>query len=389
MIASLRSLAGLVLTLVALALAACTTGTNLQPAQPNQPMPGVVTGGAVKVGLLLPLGAAGEPARIATAMKQAAEQALLDAGGSANITLITKDTGGTADGARAAAVSALNEGAELILGPLLAPEVAAAAPVAKAKAVPVIAFSSQSSTAQPGVYLMSFLPEEEVANLIRYATSTGIRSFGAMTPQSQYGQIFERALTASAQASGATVATIERYDRSGDVTPVAQKVAAAVTGGQVQGLFLPEGGQKLRQVATALQAAGLTAQSARMMGTGLWDDPVTWQTPLLEGGWYAGVAPDLVARFDQQYRSTYGGSPPRLASLAYDAVNLAVQLAKYPAGQRFTDARITTPEGFNGVNGLYRFRSNGRIERSLSILEVTSGGPRVLAPAPQKFSAGY
>jgi hypothetical protein len=41
------------------------------------------------------------------------------------------------------------------------------------------------------------------------------------------------------------------------------------------------------------------------------------------------------------------------------------------------------------VNGLYRFRPNGRIERALSILEVTSGGPRVLAPAPDRFSAGY
>ncbi len=96
-----------------------------------------------------------------------------------------------------------------------------------------------------------------------------------------------------------------------------------------------------------------------------------------------------MSRFEQQYSSTYGQSPPRLASLAYDAVNLAAGLARYPQGQRFTEARLTTPEGFTGVNGLYRFRPNGRIERALSILEVTPGGPRVVAPAPDKFSAGY
>jgi outer membrane PBP1 activator LpoA protein len=377
-------------TLLLLLLAACTTGPSVQPAQPTapQPLPGVVTGGAVKVGLLLPLGATGEPARIAAAMKQAAELALIDAG-NANITLVTKDTGGSANGARAAAEAVLAEGAEVILGPLLAPEVAAVAPVAKGRGVAVIAFSSQSSTAQAGVYLMSFLPEEEVANVTRYATSTGIRTFGAFVPQSQYGQIIENAIQTSAQRYSATVALTERFDRSGDVAPAAQRVAQAAQAGSFQGLFIPEGGQKLRQVASALSGAGLTAQSVRFMGTGLWDDPVTYGTPLLEGGWFAGVAPELVARFDQQYSATYGQKPPRLASLAYDAVNLTVQLSRFPAGQRFTDARITTAEGFTGVNGLYRFRPNGRIERALSILEVTTGGPRVVAPAPDRFSAWY
>lgn len=385
-----RALMAVLSSVLLMALAACTTGTSVQPAQPSapQPPPGVVTGGAVKVGLLLPLGASGEPARIASAMKQAAELALIDAG-NANITLITRDTGGSANGARRAAEAALAEGAEVILGPLLAPEVAAVAPVAKGRGVPVIAFSSQSSTAQQGVYLMSFLPEEEVANVMRYATSTGVRTYGAFVPQSPYGQIIEAAIQASAQRYGATVALTERFERTGDVAPAAQRVAQAAQAGSFQGLFIPEGGQKLRQVASALSTAGLSPQGVRLMGTGLWDDPVTFQTALLAGGWYAGVAPDLVARFDQQYAATYGQKPPRLASLAYDAVNLAVQLSRYPAGQRFTDARITTPEGFTGVNGLYRFRPNGRIERALSILEVTSGGPRIVAPAPDRFSAGY
>ena len=45
--------------------------------------------------------------------------------------LVPKDTKGTPEGARAAAESAVHEGAELILGPLFAQEVEAVAPVAR------------------------------------------------------------------------------------------------------------------------------------------------------------------------------------------------------------------------------------------------------------------
>ena len=67
---------------------------------------------------------------MAKALKQAAELALFDFDNPI-VSLIPKDTKGTADGARAAAESAMQDGAELIIGPLFAQEVAAAAPVAR------------------------------------------------------------------------------------------------------------------------------------------------------------------------------------------------------------------------------------------------------------------
>jgi hypothetical protein len=101
------------------------------------------------------------------------------------------------------------------------------------------------------------------------------------------------------------------------------------------------------------------------------------------------VAPDLVVQFDQKYKASYGSVPPRIASLAYDAVSLAVAMGRSPPGQRFTAQQITNPEGYQGVNGLFRFRPNGLIERGLSILEVTPNGPKVIAPPPARFAAGY
>jgi ABC-type branched-subunit amino acid transport system substrate-binding protein len=322
-------------------------------------------------------------------MKQAAEMALIDAG-SSGITLISKDTAGTAAGAASAAQSALSEGAELILGPLLGAEVQAIAPLAQGQNVPVIAFSSSSGVAGNGTYLMSFLPEEEVANIVRHMASTGKTSLAALLPKVQYGLAVEKALVTSAQRYGVSIAAIERFPRNNlaIVDPV-NKVMTAVNdpSRNVQALLVAEGGELLRTLGAALKKAGYDQSKVQTLGTGLWDNPVTSATSIAIGGIYAGVSPDLVQRFDDRYKSSYGTRPSRLASLAYDAVSLAIILSKGETGQRFSATSITNPEGFQGINGLFRFRENGIIERGLSVLEVTSSGVKVVAPAPSRFGS--
>jgi len=339
-----------------------------------------------KVALLLPLSAPGETKRVAQAMKQAAELALTDMGG-AGVTLITKDSGGSAGTAQAAAEAALNEGAELILGPLLAPEVQAVKTAVQGRAN-IIAFSSASSVAGQGTYLMSFLPEEEVANVVRYAAQQGKRSVALLYPQTQYGSNVQAALNRSAGASGIQIAASQSYERGQSSAAAAQRIAQDVndTSRSIDVLLIPEGGESLRTLGAALEQNGITPQKVTILGTGLWDDNVTRATPIAQGGWYAGVAPDMVERFNSKYSGVYGSSPPRIASLAYDAVSLAAGLAR---NGDFSSAAITNSAGFQGQNGLFRFRSNGLIERGLSILQMTPNGPEVVAQSPSRFGAGF
>lgn len=393
------ALKSLAMIYLAMFLQACSTGgTNLgsifsddqpaagtqlqqQPAQPPQ------NSGPVKVALLLPISAPGQTAVIGKALKNAAEAALLDAG-SQGIQLVTKDTFGNADGARTAANAALNEGASLILGPLLSSEVQAISSIARQRGVPVVAFSSVASVAGNGVYLMSFLPGEEVANLIRHASGQGIRNIAAMVPQNAYGSAAEQALTASAKQYGVQVVAVDRYPRNAAAAGnLSQAVAGKVANptNNIQGLFLPEGGEMLAAAANGLSNAGLSAGKVRLLGSGLWDERSTSSIALINGGWYAGVSPSLVERFDGRYKQAYGNSPPRIASLAYDAVSLAVIVGRNAPGGQISAAAITNPEGFRGVNGLFRFRQSGLIERGLSILEVTPTGPREVSPAPNRF----
>lgn len=341
----------------------------------------------VKVGLLLPLSAQGNTANVARALQQAAELAMFDSG-DPGIVLVTKDTRGSSDGAAAAARAVIDEGAELIIGPLLASSVTAVSPIARDANVPVIAFSSASSVADRGIYLMSFLPEQEVHSVINHTIGEGRRSIAALIPEDRYGQTVESAFGRAMQQSGGRIVSTLRYPRDArGLEGPAREMAAVIARGETDALLIAEGGDLLRQISAVMTDAGVRPGSIQTLGTGLWDDRATRRIPMAVGGWYAGIDPEMAARFEQRFQSTYGSSPPRLASLAYDAASLAIALARTGDDERFSRALITSRQGFQGVNGVFRFRDDGVIERGLAIIQVTEGQPRVIVPPPDRIDS--
>jgi branched-chain amino acid transport system substrate-binding protein len=57
---------------------------------------------------------------------------------------------------------------------------------------------------------------------------------------------------------------------------------------------------------------------------------------------------------------------------------------------RFTDVALTDPNGFSGVDGIFRFRDDGSADRGLAVLQVTPNGFTVVDPAPKMFPmAGF
>ena len=375
--------------LAAIAVAALVVACGAPGGGGGGPGPTITSSsGTVKVALLLPITASGSTPGVAKALKQAAELALFDFD-NPNVTLIPKDTKGTPDGARLAAESALQDGAELIIGPLFAQEVAAAAPVARQGSVPVIAFSSDQNVAGNGVYLLSFLPGRDVQRIVSFALARGKRNFAELIPQSAYGRIAETAFAKSVSAGGGQAevrATFPPGESSAMVGPVRQVANAVKSGQQVDALFLPAGREDLPDLAPLLASEGVSNGQVQFIGTGQWDYPNIGSERALVGGWYAAPDPKGWSGFVEKYSKTYGAPPPRIASIAYDAVSLAVSLSPNPPGQRYTTAQLTRPSGFTGVDGLFRLLYDGTSERGLAILEVREGGPRVIDPAPSSFA---
>ena len=65
---------------------------------------------------------------------------------------------------------------------------------------------------------------------------------------------------------------------------------------------------------------------------------------------------------------------------------LAAGLVRQFGQERFSQSVLTNPNGFAGIDGVFRFLVNGSNQRRLSVFEVTGSGVRVERPAPRTFS---
>ncbi|MDF1685638.1 MAG: ABC-type branched-subunit amino acid transport system substrate-binding protein [Parvibaculaceae bacterium] len=429
------------LALGALFLSACANETATMPSQPAYQPPVVQLPPAgppaldptafirmshmglqepVRVALLLPLGAESRGVRtVAQSLQNAAQLALFEYG-NANVLLITKDTKGRADTARSAADEAIHEGADIILGPLFAQSVSAVAPVARERDVPVIAFSTDATVAGEGVYLLSFLPEQDVTRVVDYATQTGLTRFAGMIPQKEYGTRVSAAYRQAVEARGGVIAGMETYPADPQAmfdparrlagynqrkaalkaerarltsldTPEAKSQLRRLenfdTIGDVNfdAVLIPAGGDELRSAAPLLPYFDIDPRKVQFLGTGLWDDAALGREPALVGGWYAAPPRSEQKAFVSRYRKTFGARPPRIASLAYDATSLAAALADGVIDSPYAATVLTDPEGFAGTDGIFRFLADGTNERGLAVMEVRPNGAEVISPAPQSF----
>jgi ABC-type branched-subunit amino acid transport system substrate-binding protein len=373
----------------ALVLSACAGTSNQfggQPSTAEQAPAAAIGAGQVRVGLILPLSASGNAGVAAQSMRNAAEMALSEFK-DPNIQLLVKDDGGTPQGAQAAAQQALNEGAEIIVGPLFAQAVRAVGTVARPRRIPVIAFSTDASVAAGGIYLLSFLPESDVKRIVDYAISRGKRSFAALMPENAYGTVVEAAFQQEVARRGGRVVVLEKYplDPNKIAGPV-QRVAQASNG--ADNIFIPDGADAVPQVVAALAADRVNLKRVQLLGTGLWDDPRIFSTQALRGGLYAAPESTGFRNFSARYRSRYGQDPVRTATLAYDAVALVAALVKTQGAQRFSEQVLTNASGFAGIDGIFRFRPDGVSERGLAVLRVAPTGGQVVSPAPRSFQPG-
>ena len=266
------------------------SSTGAPPPSPN------IGAGKVKVGLILPLSATGNAAVAAQSMRNAAEMALAEFN-NPDLQLLLKDDGGTAQGAQQVAQQVLDEGAEIILGPLFALAVGPVGRVARARNIPVIAFSTDANVAARGVYLLSFLPESDVERIIGYAAAQGRRSFAALIPDNAYGSVAEGAFKQAVARRDGRVVALERYpaDKAKMQAPVRTVAQAAAGASRADAIFIPDGGDAVPAIVQMLIANGIDTKRVQLLGTGLWEDAQIFSSRQLDGAWYAGPELDRLS----------------------------------------------------------------------------------------------
>lgn len=374
----------------ALALAACSTVVPRAPvAQPrpvapppqqtqNVPLPAIPTDVARhRVALLVPL--TGPNAGVGQSLANATQLAILDANNN-QMRVTTYDTGA---GAAAAANRAVSEGAQLILGPLLAEDVRIVAPIARRAGVPVISFSNDQMVAGQGVFLLGYAPAQSVARVVEYARSQGVTNFAGLVPNGTYGERASTAFLRAVEAGHGQVLSLQTYERTpGAMTAAIQRMAANAPYGAV---LIADSGSSAAAAVPLIRRSG--SGGAHILGTELWNsDAGIGARATLNGAWFASVPDERYRQLAAHYRQRFSTAPYRLASLGYDSVLLLIRIAgDWPVDRPFPEARLRDSGGFSGIDGAFRFGRDNIAERMLEVQEVRGGTVVTVSPAPGGF----
>jgi hypothetical protein len=360
------------------------------------------------VAILLPL--SGGLSEVGQAMLQAAQLAFSTSGAPE---LDVKDTGGSPQGAAAAAHAAVAERAGIILGPLTAGETAAVAPVARSAGVAVLAFTNDPAVAQPGVWTLGITPVQQVRRLVAAAQAQGRTQFAAMLPSNALGQAMGRALRDATTAAGlpppaihfhgpgmgsinVAVRSLSGYgsrraaidakikaDRDKGTQASLQEARelsrTAVPPPSFDALLLADTGEALEEIAALLPYYYVDRSHVRILGPSLWASPSSGSGNMA-GGWYAAPDPSMRAGLVQDYTARYGTPPPQVAGLAFDAASIARVMG---GGEGYSAGALTRPAGFLGTDGWLALQPDGQVRRGLAVFRVGSGGGEMIEPAPR------
>lgn len=358
--------------------------TSTLPIKTGPAVGDVLGFGPARIALLIPRTAPGNGSAVAKQIRNAAELAISDLGGDV-MELVIKDTGGTPAGAITATQAAVREGSAVVLGPLFSSSVTSARSIVTQSGRPLVAFSSDPTAAGAGGYLISFLPDQLVSRSIKYALSQGKRSFTAILPSGAYGNLVERQLRTTLQASGGQLLAVAKYEYN------SQSVQSAITEAlssvqQSDAVFIPDGGNTPAAIIRQLKRLGVDLNNKMVIGTGQWRT-ANLNAPELQGAVFADMDQARFDAFKQRYSQKFGSEPTVNAALGYDAVLLVGGLLKERPGQQITATEIQRRQGFIGASGIFRFLPSGLNERGLAIFQVQNGAAQAIQAAPSSFDS--
>lgn len=330
-----------------------------------------------RIALLVPM--SGSNGAVGQSIANASTMALLDTSAD-NLRITTYDT---TQGAREAARRAVADGNKLILGPLMGDDVAQVLTEARPAKVPLIAFSNDPAIAGPDVFVIGNVPDQSIERTVAYARQRGSARFAAVIPSGEYGRRAEAGLRSALAASGGELVAIETYDRGNtSVVSAAQRLRQ-------------KGGFDTVLVADSARLAALAAGELKPRGTGatqligtelLSGDSSVTKNSALRGTLFSAVSDTRFKRFSDSYTQRFGGAPYRISTLGYDSVLLTLRVARdWKVGRAFPVAQLRDDGGFLGLDGAFRFKQSGVIDRALEVREVRSGEVVIVAPAPDRF----
>ena len=381
-----KSLALMFVGLGAVVLSGCVaTGPGTTPP---------ARGGSVQVALLIPSGSGqSQDELFGQNLENAARLAMADLSG-VNIDLKVYRTGGSPAQASALAKQAVDEGAQVILGPFYSEEANAAGVAVANSGVNVLAFSNNAAIAGGNVFVLGQTFDNTAKRLARFAVKNGKSRVLIVHDRNVAGEVGKAAIERGVSAAGGSVVGVSSYEFSQNgIVQAASGIVSTARSSGANALFLTaDTAGALPLLTQLLVDNGIDKNATQFIGLTRWDiPPATLALPGVQGGWFAMPDPGLQAQFRSRYEGAYGSQPVPVAALAYDGIAAIGALAnRAKDGAPLSKSDLTQSAGFAGVSGIFRLLPNGTNERGLAVATIRTNQVVVIDAAPRSFGgAGF
>ena len=361
----------------------------------------------LSVGILLPL--TGKAEKIGKIMLKSAQLSMFN-NKLNNIALLPYDTKGTAFGAVEAINSAIRDNVDIIVGPLFTQSTKAIMDIAEMNNIIMLSFSDNQNlldSKHPNVYLMGLTPQQEIYRMVSYLIDyQNFYGFSAMFPNDVYGSIANNSFKDVIFRKDAKIVKTEFYTKNDKnlqkkvnnilnantfkdevYEKYEQEKALAKAEGlsldvefkytdedkiYADALLLPDSGEELLKIGEDI-ANSTSEHKPLMVGTSKWLNNNLYTNPNFKNALFVAPNPNNYVSFENMYYNVYQEYPLRVASLAYDAITAVIQSYAKAKNKDNLKYAIENYQGFDGVNGKFRFLSNGLLERRLAIIKIKNG----------------
>ena len=354
----------------------------------------------VKIAVLLPL--SGKYQYLGQSILDSMQLALYELRAD-NITYRAIDVGSDSISAEKAIEDANFSDVDMIFGPVFKEQAEIVYKKAKKNNLIMLTYSNDMDlTNMQGLYVFDIIPYQQIKKVVSYASKKQYSNIYSVAPRNKYGDLVEKYLLDNmgedhynvkkvALYTASDVPIVRRFTLSEAILSVKGSVKNDISnnipGFGHPGILLPEQNNNLIKVINQLQFLHSSSDPKyKILGIGDWSEYPLNHNIITKNAWISDIPHKTLYEFESRFKDNYKYTPPRIAAVAYDSIMLlSAIINKANNGLIIKFDELERTDGYQGITGAFRLKSNGENDRLFAVYEYEKGRMKEILDADIAF----